>query len=106
MAKFGQQAAVNNVANIVGNTQYEAALGFINLALPDDDGVFGKIGMLSLKLSEDTQKDLYDALASATPEVEAQILAWVKENIRLDFKRNVKASAGKAFGFKSALGIK
>lgn len=100
---FNSNASAASSAKTANTGNFEPALGFINVDLPDETGALIKLGVFTLKASEDTQQDMYDALKGATPEQEEQILQWVKDNIRLNFRPNIKASQGRSFGFKSAL---
>lgn len=95
-ANLNKTASSSNVAN--GN--FEQALGFINISLPNSKGELSKFAAATLKASSDAEQTMFDDL-KVSPEMEAEVLAWIKANMVLNFRVNTSgANKGITFGYK------
>lgn len=96
--KMQTQTTPSNVAT--GN--FEQALGFINISLPNSKGELSKFTTATLKASSDAEQTMFDDL-KVSPEMEAEVLAWIKANMVLNFRVNTSgANKGITFGYKKA----
>jgi hypothetical protein len=86
---------LNNNAPATTTTKgnFEQALSFINIGLPNAAGGTSKLTMAALKASDAAEQGLHDALVAD----EAEVLEWVRTNMVLTFRQNTSGS--KAIGF-------
>ena len=71
--------------------------GFINFSLPDADGNYEKLGMFTLKVDNETQKQVFDWLMEDPSRVTKLI-----QNCRIDFRPAKKKNSVK-FNLNSLL---
>ena len=76
------------------NTNFEKAVGFINIYLPSLDGERVKLGAIPLKASKQREKILFDALKD--PARQEEILQAICNKLVLEFNP-AEQSAAKGF---------
>lgn len=96
MAKFSVSTPA---ASTNTNGNWEQALGFLNIALPNGDGELAKFGALTMKASNAAEKQMFADL-SVSPEQEAEIVGWIKANMVITFRPNVPGGKTVSFGYK------
>ena len=96
------QTESSAAASTVKSGNFEQALGFINIGLPNTHGELSKFGMVPLKASSASEQGLFTDLNAGTAEQQAEILQWVKDNIVLTFRPNTSGAKAISFGYKKA----
>ena len=97
---FAKSKSTSSVASVPAAGQFEQALGFVNLSLPNAEGSLVKFAVAALKGSNAAEQMLFDDLCDA--DQEAAVLEWIKENIVLTFRKNKSGAAAPSFGYKKA----
>lgn len=90
-------ATDNTVSATVTKGNFEAALGFVNLSLPNLEGTPVKFGAIPLKASNAAEADMDEKLND--PAVQAELLAWIKANLVITYGKNNSGSKKPLFGF-------
>ena len=83
---FNKGYSTQRNTNDANNGKWEEADGFLNFALPDENGEFVQLGMIPLRKSDLNQADLFEQLAE-NPELAEALLKLVRVSFKVNRKK-------------------